>query len=104
MDIVVAIFVPALAMLAAHWVQWRRVIGSDLPRPVAYAYGTGVILAVCTFLNWYEQPSWERATAYMWIVMASAGAATFAGYGFDSHVERKHLERDAQHRRETYGE
>lgn len=102
MDIAFALVVPAFAMFAAHWVQWRRIIGGDLPRPIAYSYGVGVIIATCTFLFWYEHPSWQMATAYLWLVAGSAGAATLAAYAVDSAVERKHLEADRRHRMESY--
>lgn len=102
MDIAFAILAPSALMLAAHWFPWRRVMGADLPRPLAYAYGMGVILAVCTFLFWYMQPSWEWATGYLWIVALSAGAATLAAYAVDSAVERKHLAADMKDRLDAY--
>jgi len=104
MDIALAVSVPVALMFAGHFFPWRRLLGAPLPRPLAYLYGVGVILGTATFIILAEQPDYMGALRYLWIVAASAGAATLAAYGIDAALEAKHLRADIQDRKAYLGD
>lgn len=79
---------PALGIGLGHWFPWRKVIGHDLSRLQAYAYGVLWIVAMPVVVMLAQ-----GATGYALLLLlsvASAGGATLLAYAIDTWIETKH--------------
>ena len=86
--IAVVAVVPGLAMMMAHWVPWRALLGRDLGRLECYAWGTAWIVGTSTAAMRLSDragaPLTPGDSARMVEVAAlSAGLATIGAYAFD---------------------
>jgi len=94
---VVAVF----AILAGHWFPWKLVIGRELTRIEAYAYGTACIVTLPVVIM--LTLSMVAAAMMLMASTLAAGAATVGARAFDRYTETRHKNMDLQ-RRLNYAE
>ena len=82
-----ALFVPALLMVAGHYFPWRPLTGRDLHPNAARIYGVGVIGATFSVLVfWLPDLTALWAIGLLWTCIASAGGATVAVWILDALI------------------
>ena len=83
----IALFVPALLMVAGHYFPWRPLIGRDLHPNAARIYGVGVIGAIFSVLIfWLPDLTAPWVIALLWTCIVSAGGATVAVWILDALI------------------
>ena len=88
----------AALILAGHWFPWRLLLGRELHRLEAYAYGVGVFalvagLALAATGNW-------AGLVIVAVVWAAEGLATVGAYAIDHWAKQRHALQDARERAE----
>ncbi len=97
----IAATVPGLAMAAAHWFPWHRVIGRELSRPAAYAIGTTAIVG--TGAGLLLALGYLLPTVIILTCAASAGLATLGAYAVDHWSESVQVIRDWEDKAHAHG-
>lgn len=81
-------------ILIGHWFPWRAMLGRDLRRLEAYAYGVAVIALAAVI------PLAMRGDFYAIIVLSvaivCAGTATLAAYAIDGLIAARHDRLDVE--------
>jgi hypothetical protein len=88
----------AALILAGHWFPWRLLLGRDLRRLEAYAYGVGVFLAVAG-VALFALGQWTALIIVLTVWLAE-GLATVGGYAIDNWAKQRHALQDAKERAE----
>lgn len=80
-----------------HYFPWRLVLkGQDLPRPAAYVLGvSGIAIPLSAWLLLF---GYVESLVALWVAIVSAGVAVMLLYLFDSHIELRWRDREAQER------
>lgn len=94
-----ALFILAAALiLAGHWFPWRLLIGRELHRLEAYAYGVGVFLLVAG--AGLASVGYWSALVIVGAVWLAEGLATVGAYAIDHWAKQRHALQDAKERAE----
>ncbi len=101
--ILIACCVPAAIILAGHWFPWPSVLGRQLSRLEAYAFGVATIYVVPLALFGYVTDQTQMMAIFL-ISATSAGVATLAAWGIDQLVERYHRLQDEKDAAESADE
>lgn len=101
---IAAATVPGIAMIAAHYLPWRKAIGRQLHRLEAYAIGTAAIVGTAVGLLEIadrEEVDIEPRSAAEIVILsaASAGVATLTAWTLDASIEQRHRRLDEESRR-----
>lgn len=89
------VFVVAAAVIAAgHWFPWRLMLGRQLSRIEAYAFGTVAMLAPALAALLATGQTW--AAVLVLAGAAGAGLTTLAAYGVDKVIAMRHELLDAK--------
>lgn len=77
-----------------HYIPWRKWLGKDLPRLIAYVLG---VLGMMVPLSlWLMDHGEIEIMQTIWIVIVSAGLTVFALYGLDRHLELERNDADGK--------
>lgn len=92
--VVASITLPFLAIWAGHWFPWRKLLGRDLRRPEAYAYGVICVVGMPLIImalngDWFPALLITASTL-------GAGIATLLAYGVDAWAEMRHRAKDLE--------
>lgn len=101
--IVDTVLLSAGAIAVLHWFPWRRLSRHNLPRLIAYALGTAVLLGAPTlaYLR-YAPMAGSDVLALFWAGGIAAGLATIGAWIVDALIEGMHRSadlEDARHER-----
>lgn len=88
----------AALILAGHWFPWRLLLGRELHRLEAYAYGVGVFLLVAGLA--LAATGNYTGLAIVAVVWAAEGLATVGAYAIDHWAKQRHALQDAKERAE----
>lgn len=92
----VTVIVAALALLALHWLPWRKLLGRKLPRPAAYILGTLAMALPLTGLYTAWGLVWPVVA--QWAVVAGSGVAVLGAYLFDAWLHQRQARKEAEER------
>lgn len=84
----------ALPLWTAHWLPWRKLLGSDLPRLATYAIGALTIIAIPTYMHLRSPMDAHQLLIAFWVSLIAAGAATISAWSIDAILEGWHKGRD----------
>lgn len=77
-----------------HYIPWRKWLGQDLPRLVAYVLG---MLGMMVPLSlWLMDHGHIEIMQTVWMVVASAGMTVFALYGLDRYLDLERNDADSK--------
>lgn len=96
-----AAIVPALAMIAAHYMPWGPLLGRPLPRIAAYALGTLAIVGTSGSLlaTTEAQVAPRQSARVVMVASGSAGVATILAWVLDWALAEHNQRLDDQIRR-----
>lgn len=83
---VICTALPAIAMIAAHWFPWRRVMHRDLHNLERYAIGTSVIVGTSSIAISVSDGDRNDHACMLLLAAGAAGAATALAYIVDELI------------------
>ena len=81
-------------ILIGHWFPWRSLLGRELHRLEAYAYGVAVIL-IATAIPLILAGDYFALAALL-VAASCAGTATLAAYAIDGLIAARHARLDVE--------
>lgn len=82
----ICFLVPGVAMAAAHWFPWRRLLGRDLHQLEAYCIGTATIVGISSAAITQSEGDGYDDALMLLSAAASAGGVVVAAYALDEII------------------